>query len=206
VTSIQPDTFWIHLGDALLGIVILIALPIVGLQIVKLVWRIPSLAFFHQIPILHRTAALAGTALGLGTLFASANRPSFDINVLFAKHGPWDMAWRQFIFERADPALYAYDGLWERLFPQPDGFGWMLLGLGLASAAVLMAVVSVLLLRGVEILIAWLGIAFTVLVAQAMTIYLAMLLSFTVHSLNFWTPLALLVVLQYFRYAGHRSH
>lgn len=181
----------------------LVVLPLLGYVVANLIWHVQPLVFFHRIPLLSKLAMITGLLLGIGVIAASPHRPSFDINAIVASGGAWDVTWRQFLTDIADPGLYGYEALWRMLSVRDLSGLWMLYGIAVSGALIASAIATLVVLRGEEFLIGVFAMTYEVLVMQALAIYVITLLAYTLCTFNFWTALIALIVLQYYRYVRH---
>ncbi|SDF44637.1 hypothetical protein SAMN05660686_01389 [Thalassobaculum litoreum DSM 18839] len=183
------------------------ALPLVGYVVANLIWHVRPLVFFHRIPLLSKLAMTTGLLLGIGVIAASPERPSFDINAIVADGGAWDVTWRRFLTDIANPGLYRYDALWSMLSSQDLSGSWMIYGVAVSAALLASAIATLVMLRGEEFLIGVFAMMYEILLMQALAMYVIMLLAYTLCTFNFWTALLALMILQYYRYvqrpAGH---
>jgi hypothetical protein len=204
---VEPAELFSILGARLVGGVVLVALPLVGYVVANLIWHVRPLVFFHRIPLLSKLAMATGLLLGIGVIAASEQRPSFDINAIVANGGAWDVGWRQFLTDIANPGLYRYDALWQELSNRDLSALWMIYGVAMSGALVASAIATLVMLRGEEFLIGVFAMMYEILVMQALAMYVIALLAYTLCTFNFWTALLALMVLQYYRYvkrpAGH---
>jgi hypothetical protein len=204
---VEPAEVFLILGTRLVGGVVLLSLPLIGYVVANLIWHVRPLVFFHRIPLLSKLAMATGLLLGLGVIAASDQRPSFDINAIVANGGAWDVTWRQFLTDIADPGLYGYDSLWRMLSNRDLSGLWMIYGVAMSGALVASVIATIVMLRGEQFLIGVFAMLYEILVMQALAMYLIMLLAYTLCTFNFWTALLALMVLQYYRYvqrpAGH---
>ena len=198
----EPGELLATLGARLVGGIVLIALPLAGYVLANMIWHINALVFFHRVTLLSKLAMVTGLLLGLGVIAAADVRPSFDINDIVASGGAWDVTWRRFLTDIANPGLYRYDPLWQQLTAPDLSGGWVIYGVAVSAALVACAVATIVMLRGEEFLIGVVAMAYEILVMQALAMYLAMLLAYTLCTFNFWTALIALFVLQYYRYVN----
>lgn len=199
----EPGELLATLGARLIGAVVLIALPLVGYVVANMVWHLPGLVFFHRISLLSKLAMITGLLLGVGVIAASETRPSFDINDIVAADGAWDVSWQAFLTDIADPGLYHYHALWAHLTaPRLSGL-WLTYGVAVSAALLASAVATVWMLRGRDFLIGVVAMAYEILVMQALAMYVIMLAAYTLCTLNFWSILVALFILQYYRYVKH---
>lgn len=183
------------------------ALPLVGYVVANLIWHVRALVFFHRIPLLSKLSMATGLLLGIGVIAAAEHRPSFDINAIVAAGGAWDVTWRRFLTDIADPGLYRYDALWHMLTARDLTGFWMIYGVAVSAALIASAIATLVMLRGEEFLIGVFAMMYEILVMQALAMYVILLFAYTLCTFNFWTALLALLVLQYYRYvqrpAGH---
>ncbi|MFX4221074.1 MAG: hypothetical protein ACMVO3_08860 [Thalassobaculum sp.] len=196
----EPGDLLATLGARLVGGVVLVALPLIGYVVANLIWHMNTLVFFHRVTLLSKLAMVTGLLLGVGVLAAAEARPSFDINAIVANGGAWDVTWRRFLTDIANPGLYGYQPLWEHLTSSDLNGLWVVYGVAICAAALACAIASILMLRGEEFLIGIVAMLYEILVMQALAIYVLVLLAYTLCTFNFWTALLALIVLQYYRY------
>lgn len=200
----MTDLFITLAGRFFVGLTLLL-IPLLGLYASRLIWRVPSLAFFGRIPILSQLSTGFGILLGFGVLITSDTRPVYEINTILEAGGPWDLPWRAFLSTVADPSLYHYGPLWAELSADEVPTRWAVYGVILAALGFASVMAVLILLRGVEMIIGLIGVLFAALIAQMITTYLITLIPYTLNTLNFWTAALALAVLQFYRYAGNRD-
>lgn len=201
----EPGELLATLGARLVGGIVLIALPLTGYVVANSIWHIHSLHFFHRVSLLSKLAMATGLLLGIGVIAASDARPSFDINDIFANDGAWDVPWRTFLTDIANPGLYGYGGLWQQLTAvQLDG-PWTVYGVAVTAAGLACLISLLVMLRGEEFLVGIVAMVYEILVMQALAMYTIMLIAYTLCTFNFWTALIALMILQYYRYVKHPS-
>ena len=188
----------------LIGLTLLL-IPLLGVYASRLIWRVPSLAFFDRIPLLSQLSTTFGILLGFGVFITSETRPSYGINTIVEAGGPWDLPWRAYLSTIGYPALYGYAPLWAQLSVDDMPLRWMVYGLCLLALGVASFMSVLLLLRGTEVIIGLIGICFAALIGQMVTIYLITLIPYTLNTLNFWSAALALAVLQFYRYAGDKD-
>ncbi len=191
---------------ALIGL-LLVALPVVAVVAVARMHRLPRLNAYWGLPSVTVPATLAGFLLGWCTLYADPLSPSFRVAEVFALGGSWDIPWIWFVRYRADPGLYGYEWL-VSIVRFPDSDPLLAFAVLIIAALLVVSVVSALMtLRGVDLLVGLIGIAFLCIVSQAITIYVTALVAYTFNTLNFWAAAVAFVILQYYRRArSHRGH
>ncbi|MCR9174682.1 MAG: hypothetical protein NXI19_01625 [Alphaproteobacteria bacterium] len=200
----MTDVFLNLAGRFLIGATLLL-IPLLGVYASRLIWRVPSLAFFDRIPLLSQLSTGFGILLGFGVFITNEARPAYEINTIVEAGGPWDLPWRVYLSTIGDPALYDYAPLWAQLSLADLPMGWMVYGLCLAALGIASLLSVLLLLRGIEVVIGLFGIVFAALIGQMVTTYLITLLPYTLNTLNFWSAALALVVLQFYRYAGKKD-
>ena len=200
----MTDVFLNLVGRLLIGLTLLL-IPLLGVYASRLIWRVPSLAFFDRIPLLSQLSTTFGILLGFGVFITSETRPSYGINTIVEAGGPWDLPWRAYLSTIGDPALYGYAPLWAQLSVDDMPLRWMVYGLCLLALGVASLMSVLLLLRGTEVIIGLIGICFAALIGQMVTIYLITLIPYTLNTLNFWSAALALAVLQFYRYAGDKD-
>lgn len=199
----EPGDLFSTLGARLVGGIVLVALPLVGYVAANTIWHVHALMFFHRVTLLSKLAMFTGLLLGIGVIAATPHRPSFDINAIVAAGGAWDVTWRQFLTDIANPGLYRYDSLWRTLTTGQLTGLWMVYGVVVSGALVASALATIVMLRGEEFLIGVFAMMYEILVMQALAIYVITLLAYTLCTFNFWTALLALMALQYYRYVKH---
>ena len=191
-------------GRFLIGLTLLL-IPLLGVYASRLIWRVPSLAFFDRIPLLSQLSTSFGILLGFGVFITSDTRPAYGINTIVEAGGPWDLPWRVYLSTIGDPALYGYASLWAQLSVDDMPLRWMVYGVCLAALGIASFMSVLLLLRGAEAIIGLIGIVFAALIGQMVTIYIITLIPYTLNTLNFWSAALALAVLQFYRYAGKQD-
>lgn len=197
---------WVaELGLRGLAGALLVALPAAALALICWMHRLPHLREYWRLPVVTWPSAAAGVILGWSVLYADPYGPSYRIASIFEVGGPWDISWVRFLRYRADPALYDYAPLLAVL-RTPDLAPEFALVLLVAGVLLVIAVVGALVcLRGLDLPVGLLGIAFLTLAWLAMTIYVTALLAYTFNTLNFWAAAVALVILQYYRKMASRG-
>lgn len=186
---------------------LLISLPVASIAALGWFHRMPLLRGYWHVPIVTRPAVIAGVLLGWGILKADPFGPSFRFAAIFEVGGPWDVPWLTFLTNRADPGLYGYDTLLPVLRTPDIAPGLALLLLVVGVMLVVAIVAAIIYLRGLELLVALVGVPFLLLFSQAVTIYSTALFAYALNTLNFWAALVALVILQYYRHvATHGGH
>jgi hypothetical protein len=197
---VQPLELLAFLSSRLIVGIILIALPVIGYVVTHMLWHMPRLAFFHRVTVVSKLAILTGILLGIGVVAAAENRPSMNINAVLAANGAWNIPWRAFLIEIADPGRYAYSPLWQQLTAETLSTGWILYGAAMIFSTLACAVATIVMLRGEDFVIGVFAVAYEVIVVQALTMYIILLLAYALCTFNFWTALIALGLLQYYRY------
>ncbi|MDF1791476.1 MAG: hypothetical protein P1U88_06165 [Thalassobaculaceae bacterium] len=201
----EPGELLTTLGARLVGGVVLVALPLIGYVVANTIWHVHNLMFFHRVTLLSKLAMVTGLLLGIGVIAAADFRPSLDINDIVANGGMWDVSWRRFLTDIADPGLYGYEPLWQKLTAANLPGLWVIYGVGVSAAVIACATATIAMLRGEEFLIGIVAMLYEVLVMQALAMYLIMLFAYTLCTFNFWTALLALLVLQYYRYVNRSA-
>lgn len=184
---------------------LLIGLPVLALSVVAWAHRLPRLRDYWHVPIVTRSAVIAGILLGWSVLYADPYAPSFRMSAVFEVRGVWDVPWDFFLRYRADPALYDV-GYLLPVLGSPDGEPMLAVTLLMAGALVGVSTLAALfILRGWDLLAALVGIAFLVLFSMSLTIYLTALLAYTFNTLNFWAAAVAFLILQYYRRAANHG-
>lgn len=181
----------------------LVGIPVTALALVGWAHRLPRLRPYWHVPIVTRPAAAAGVLLGWSVLYADPLSPSFRIWSIFEVGGPWDLPWTFFLRYRADPGLYHLETL-VPFIREPDldpALALVLLAVGILLVIAVAA--TLVYLRGIDVVVGLFGVAFLLLFAQAMTIYVTALTAYTFNTLNFWAAAVALVILQYYRRIAH---
>ncbi len=200
----MTDLFLNLAGRFLIGLTLLL-IPLLGVYVSRLIWRVPSLAFFDRIPLLSQLSTTFGILLGFGVFITSETRPAFGINTIVQAGGPWDLPWRVYLSTIGDPALYGYAPLWAQLSADDMPLRWIVYGLCLVGLGIASFMSVLLMLRGAEVIIGLIGICFAALIGQMVTVYIIMLIPYTLNTLNFWSAALALAVLQFYRYAGQKD-
>ena len=123
----MTDLFLNLAGRFLIGLTLLL-IPLLGVYVSRLIWRVPSLAFFDRIPLLSQLSTTFGILLGFGVFITSETRPAFGINTIVQAGGPWDLPWRVYLSTIGDPALYGYAPLWAQLSADDMPLRWIVYG------------------------------------------------------------------------------
>jgi hypothetical protein len=199
----EPGELLATLGARLFGGVMLIAIPATGYFLANMVWHTPALVFFHRVTVLSRLALITGVLMGLGVVAAADERPSLDINEILAEGGAWDVSWQTFLVDIANPGLYGYAPVWQQLSETDLNGPWTVMGVLLCAAVLASAIATTLMLRGEQFLIGVVAMAYEIMVIQAVTMYVVLLVPYTLCTFNFWTALLALMVLQYYRHMKH---
>ena len=200
----MTDLFLNLAGRFLIGLTLLL-IPLLGVYVSRLIWRVPSLAFFDRIPLLSQLSTTFGILLGFGGFITSETRPAFGINTIVQAGGPWDLPWRVYLSTIGDPALYGYAPLWAQLSADDMPLRWIVYGLCLVGLGIASFMSVLLMLRGAEVIIGLIGICFAALIGQMVTVYIITLIPYTLNTLNFWSAALALAVLQFYRYAGQKD-
>jgi hypothetical protein len=184
---------------------LLIGLPVLALSVVAWAHRLPSLRNYWHVPIVTRTAVIAGILLGWSVLYADPYAPSFRMSAVFEVRGVWDVPWDFFLRYRADPALYDASYLLPVL-RTPDIEPMLAATLLMVGALIGVSMLAALfILRRRDLLAALVGIPFLVLFSLSLTIYLTALLAYTFNTLNFWAAAVAFLILQYYRRAANHG-
>lgn len=185
----------------------LISLPVVALAVIGWLHRLPHLRSYWLVPVVTRPAAAAGVLLGWSVLYSDPYAPSFRVAAIFESGGVWDIPWPFFLRYRGDPGLYSHDWLLPAV-RMPDADPVFAVVLLAAAALLVIAVIGALLyLRGLDLVVGLIGVAFLCLLSQAITIYVTALAAYTFNTLNFWSAAVALGILQYYRRVrSHRAH
>ncbi len=186
---------------------LLLSLPVLAIAVLGWLHRLPYLRSYWHVPIITRSAVVAGVGLAWSILYADPFAPSFRISSVFEVGGPWDIRWTTFLTNRADAALYGYEKLLPVLRSPDTNPGLALALLGIGVLLVIAVVAALVYLRDLDLAVGLVGVPFLVLYSQVVTVYVTALMAYTLNTLNFWAALVALVILQYYRHvAAHGGH
>lgn len=160
---------------------------------------------YFALPILVRLAILGGLIAGVVLIRASAVADLYDVSRIFYAGDVWDVSVETFLAERANPLLYRPADVVQRLAGTGtiDGFALTAATVG-AIALTVVALSFVYLGPRDGTVAAFLGVVAIVWTAYLL-VYLAALLYYALHILNFWSILVAGILFQGWR-IRRRTH
>ena len=158
---------------------------------------------YFALPILVRLAILGGLVGGVVLIRASPVADLYAVSRIFPAGGAWDIPVDVFLAERANPLLYRLGDVARRIVETGTVDGFVLTAAAVAAIALTGIVLSFVYLGPRDgAVAAILGIAVMVWTAYLL-VYLAALLYYAMHKLNFWSILAFAAVFQLWRARRH---
>ncbi len=181
----------------ILKAVVLLALPMVVVNLIWTVLRRLAPDGFFAMPLIYTAARFVGVGLGLIFVFTHQDSRNFDLHEIFGPDGPWNISLAEFLLVRVNPFQYGPIAFIDKF----EGAR----GLSLLSAALLTGMLLI------SVAWAWktwksrlavratLSIVIIVLTTAYLTIYGVSLLFWILFLFNSWTFLLLAILLQYYR-------
>lgn len=185
-----------------LACIVALAIPVAAVTVVAEFVDACKPRWYHTLPVLRRSALLAGLLLPLAALWEGPGAEIWAPDRIFQVDGPWDIGFPEMLSERLVPYLHALPAVYLRSYDAP-----LLVRIAIALHGLLLLVALLLPFRFWpfrEALRATFCGALIACTASLLALYIVNAGYWLLHQFSFWLVAAVGLLFQRFRL--HREH